>query len=171
MASLVTSTPGAGNASPPLVGFLGGDRAWLVCFLGRAEPGARWSDGAGAFFLSEGGGRAHGEGERVPQAHQIKGKTAAHPWPIQLTGSSCRRRNGSARAEWHRPALEGGRCELTVDGKTRGGCGFGSLAHRGCAGGITAAVADSGDPGRFRWHRGEGLCGAGPVGPDASCPL
>ena len=94
-------------------------------------------------------------------------------WPsrIQLTGSNCRRRAGSSRAEWYCPALEGGRCELTGDGKTRGGGGPGLLTDHGCVGGIAAVVADSGDPGRFPQPRGEGLCRAMPVTAGASCPL
>lgn len=50
------------------------------------------------------------------------------------------------RAQWYCPALEGGRCELTVDGKTGpgergGGC---PLAHHSplrLCGGITAVAA------------------------------
>ena len=39
------------------------------------------------------------------------------------------------------------------------------------AGGIAAVAADSGDPGRFPWPRGEGLCRAVPVRAGASRPL
>lgn len=44
-------------ADPPLAGLLGGGGAWLMCFLGRVEPGVRWSDGEGASFLSGARGR------------------------------------------------------------------------------------------------------------------
>lgn len=65
-----------------------------------------------------------------------------------------------------RPALEGGRCEL-MGWKSK----TGRWPGRGCAGGIAAVAADSGDPGRFPRPRGEGLCRATPVRAGASRPL
>lgn len=62
---------------------------------------------------------------------------------------------GEGEAERCRPAPEGGRCELTADGKTRGEGFSGSLAHGVSAGGVTAVRADKGRPGRLGRHRGK----------------
>lgn len=74
--------------------------------------------------------------------------------------------------EWYHPPLEGGRHERTMDGKTR------VWGHAALAWLISHqrlhwrnVVADLGDPGRSRWHRGKNLHRAGPGRADASVML
>lgn len=91
----------------------------------------------------------HSEGEAAPCMRDLGGEQ-------QLTDAADRKQlleeKRALRRQSAPPALEGGRCELMADGKTRGeagGCRSGSLARGVGSGGAAAVRDDAGHPGHF----------------------